>query len=103
MEEELQYWKNKYKSKVKELKELEETFNEFQVSTNYNPSLSHTIWNCELIINWWCFLLSLKDSSKDLEGEMEREIERSEKQVKELTSSNRKIKDEFEEFKVQSK
>jgi len=72
-EEEGQYWKTKCKAKVKELKELEETFNEFQ------------------------------DSSKDLEKEMEREIERSEKQVKETTSNFRKLKDEFEEFKEKSR
>jgi len=61
-QEECDFWKKKYYDKMKEMEELEESFNDFQLS------------------------------SKDLEGEMEKELELKDKKIEELTSTNRRLK-----------
>jgi len=65
--DEIEFWKKKYKDKARELKEVEDTFTEFQ------------------------------DSSKDLEAEMEKELQRNEKQLKDVTSQYMRLKQEHEE------
>ncbi|PRP83364.1 Lis-interacting protein [Planoprotostelium fungivorum] len=62
--EEIQYWKSKYQQKVQEFNDLEESFNDFQ------------------------------DSSRELEKEMEKDLERSEKRLSEVTSQYHKLKAE---------
>jgi len=65
--EELEFWKNKCEEKQKELSDLEHNFNEFQ------------------------------ESSRDLEAEMEKDLERSEKKIKDLTISLEKMKEDYEQ------
>jgi len=67
-QEECDFWKNKYYEKMREMEELEESFNDFQAS------------------------------SKDLEAEMEKELELKDKKVEELTSSNRRLKTEHDDY-----
>jgi len=66
-QEEAEYWRRKYEDKDKELEELEETFTEFQ------------------------------QSSKDLESEMERELQATEKKLKDINSQYHRLKNDNEE------
>lgn len=66
--EEADFWKKKYKEKQKELAELEESFNDFQTS------------------------------SRDLEGEMEKELAIKEKKLEELQSQYRRLKTDYDDY-----
>jgi len=77
VQEEALYWRTRYDEKVKELEEVEENFNEqFE---------------------------DFQQSSKELESEMERELQLNEKKLKDLTSQYHRIKNEYEDSQDKSR
>jgi len=73
IQDELEFYKKKYKDKARELEEMEESFNDFQ------------------------------SSSKELEGEMEKELDIKEKKLEELRTQYRRTKSEHDESAEKSR